>query len=75
MEEAQDIYDIFETVFSYIYEGEGTIAAGDTMQTGEGEFIRFKSIDEVTSDFKEPLRGETIGTLVIERISSNEING
>lgn len=75
MEEAQNIYDIFETVFSYIYEGEGTIAAGDTMQTGEDEFIRFKTIDEATSDFKEPLRGETIGTLVIERISSNEING
>lgn len=75
MEEAQDIYDIFETVFSYVYEGEGTIAAGDTMQTGEDEFIRFRSIDEETSDFKEPLRGETMGTLVIQRISSNEING
>ena len=74
MEEAQNIYDIFETVFSYIYEGEGTVAIGDTMQTDEDEFIRFKSIDEVTSNLKETLRGETIGTLVIEKISSSEIN-
>lgn len=74
IEEAQNIYDIFETVFSYIYEGEGTVAIGDTMQTDEDEFIRFKSIDEVTSNLKETLRGETIGTLVIEKISSSEIN-
>lgn len=74
MEEAQNVYDIFETVFSFIYEGEGTIAAGDTMQTGEDEYIRFKSIDEITAGLKEPLRGETMGTLVIERISSSEIN-
>lgn len=74
MEEAQDIYDIFETVFSYIYEGEGSIAAGDTMQTGEEEFIRFKSIDEGTSEFKDLLRGEIMGTLIIERISSSGIN-
>ena len=74
MEEAQNIYDIFETVFSYIYEDEGTVAIGDTMQTDEDEFIRFKSIDEVTSNLKETLRGETIGTLVIEKISSSEIN-
>ena len=44
------------------------------MQTDEDEFIRFKSIDEVTSNLKETLRGETIGTLVIEKISSSEIN-
>lgn len=74
MEEAQNIYDIFETVFSYIYEGEGTVAVGDTMQTGEDEFIRLKSIDEMTTGCRESLRGETTGTLVIEKISRSEIN-
>ena len=74
MEEAENIYDIFETVFSYIYEGEGTVVSGDTMQIGKDEFIRFKSMDEITSDLKVALRGETIGTLVIEKISRDEIN-
>lgn len=72
LEEAQDIYDIFETVFSYIYEGEGTAGAGDMIQTGEEEFIRLKELDETNIGCKEALKGETTGTLVIEKVSKDE---
>lgn len=73
-EEAQDIYDIFETAFSYVYEKEGVIQPKDTMQLGENEFIKFMEIDQVPKQLREQLKGETIGTLVIEKIVTSEIN-
>ena len=70
MEEAQEVYDIFENIFSYVYENQATITDGDTMQIEEDTYLRFRAVYEL----EEQLKGETLGTLVIEKISAEEIN-
>lgn len=70
MEEAQEVYDIFENIFCYVYENQATIAEGDTLQIEEDTYLRFRSVYEL----EDQLNGETLGTLVIERISADEIN-
>ena len=70
MEEGQEVYDIFENIFSYVYENGVTISEGDTIQIEEEVYIRFKAVTEL----QEQLNGETIGTLVLEKISAAEIN-
>lgn len=72
-EEAQDIYDIFETIFSYVYEGEGSVEAGDKMQISEDEFIAFKDINEVPELLREKFQGETLETLVIQKLTKDEV--
>ena len=70
MEEAQEVYDIFENIFSYVYETHTEIKVGDTMQIEEDTYLRFKAVDEL----QEQLNGETVGTLVIEKISADQMN-
>lgn len=69
-EEMQEVYDIFENIFNYVYETKGVIEAGDTMQIEEDTFLRFRTVYELA----EQLNGETVGTLVIEKVSEAEIN-
>lgn len=66
-EEAQDVYDIFETVFSYVYEGEGSVTVGDIMQIGEEEYLRFSTVTSLPEALQSKLQGETIETLCIEK--------
>lgn len=70
MEEAQEVYDYFENIFSYAYEDKAVIAVGDTIQIGEDTYLRFKAVEELP----EVLNGEMMETLVLERISAEEIN-
>ncbi|MBE6024563.1 MAG: DUF4261 domain-containing protein [Cellulosilyticum sp.] len=70
MEEAQEVYDIFENIFSYVYETNTSISVGDTMQIEEDTYICFKEVEEL----QDQLNGETIGTLVIEKTSSEQVN-
>ena len=70
MEEAQEVYDIFENIFSYVYENGVTISEGDTIQIEEEVYLRFKAVTEL----EDQLNGETLGTLVLEKISAEEIN-
>ncbi len=69
-ENNQEIYDIFEDIFYYIYESKTQIEAGHTIQLGDDVFLKFKEVYEL----QDTLQGEGIGTLVIEKISSDEIN-
>ena len=70
MEEGQDVYDIFEHIFSYVYENQVTLIEGDTIQFDEETYLRFRAVYEL----EEQLKGETVGTLVIEKISADEMN-
>lgn len=70
-ENTQEIYDIFEDIFYYIYESKTHIEAGCAIELGEDVFLKFK---EVEYELQDILQGENIGTLVIEKISRNEIN-
>ena len=69
-EKTQEIYDIFEDVFYYIYESDVHIEAGHTIQLGDDVFLKFKEVYEL----QDTLEGEGIGTLVLEKINSDEIN-
>ena len=69
-ENTQEIYDIFEDVFYYIYESDAHIEAGHTIQLGEDVFLKFREVYEL----QDTLEGEGIGTLVLEKINSDEIN-
>lgn len=70
MEEAEEIYDIFENIFDYAYETGKTIVAGDTMQIEEDTYLRFREVYEL----EDQLQGEKIETLVIEKITADECN-
>jgi len=69
-ENTQEIYDVFEDIFYYIYESKTHIESGHTIQLGENVFFKFKEVYEL----QDTLQGEGIDTLVIEKISSDEIN-
>ncbi len=69
-ENTQEIYDIFEDIFYYIYESNEHIEAGHTIQLGDDIFLKFREVYEL----QDTLEAEGIGTLVIEKINSDEIN-
>lgn len=70
MEEAQEVYDYFENIFSYVYENKTVISVGDTIQIEEDTYLRFKAVEELP----QVLNGEKMETLVLEKMSDGEIN-
>lgn len=70
LEETQEIYDIFESIFNYAYETKAVIMAGHTIQVDENTYLKFREVYELEND----IQGEGIGTLVIEKITEDKIN-
>ncbi|GFZ29820.1 hypothetical protein CSC2_03460 [Clostridium zeae] len=69
-EDSNEVYEIFESIFNYVYDTKSAILSGHTMQIDKDVYLRFREVYELEND----LQGEGIGTLVIEKIRSNEIN-
>gem|GEM_PF-2489334 len=69
-ENSQEVYNIFEDIFYYIYDTKAEVHIGDTMQIEEDVYLKFREVYEL----KDTLQGEKIDTLVIEKITSAEIN-
>lgn len=69
-EDSQMVYDMFEDIFNYEYIEKPEIEVGHTIQIGDDVFIRFRDVYEIEDD----LKGEGIGTLVLELINEDEIN-
>lgn len=70
LEETGEVYNIFENIFNYVYESKADIITGHTMQVDQDVYLKFRGIYEL----EDVLQGEGVGTLVIEKISSDEIN-
>jgi len=64
------VYNIFEDIFYYIYDTKSEVHIGDTMQIEEDVYLKFREVYEL----QDTLQGEEIDTLVIEKITSSEIN-
>ncbi|GAA0122000.1 MULTISPECIES: DUF4261 domain-containing protein [Clostridium] len=69
-ENNQEVYNIFEDIFYYIYDTKAEVHIGDTMQIEEEVYLKFREVYEL----QDTLEGEEINTLVIEKITSSEIN-
>ena len=68
IEEAKEVYDIFENEFKYVYETKAHITVGEVIKIKDNEYLRFREVYEL----EEVLQGDGIGTLVIEKIKSGE---
>lgn len=69
-EETEEVYEMFENIFNYQYESGAKIIAGHTIQIEDEIYLKFKEVYEL----EDILNGENIGTLVLEKITENEIN-
>ncbi|GKX68545.1 DUF4261 domain-containing protein [Inconstantimicrobium mannanitabidum] len=70
IEETGEVYNLFENIFNYVYESKAEILAGHTMEMEGDIYMKFRNVYEL----ENILNGDGIGTLVIEKISKNEIN-
>lgn len=69
VDEANEVYDIFENGFKYAYETKAHIVAGQVIKIKDNKYLRFREVYEL----EDVLDGEGIGTLVIEKMESIEI--
>jgi hypothetical protein len=69
-EDSKRWFDLFNNLYSYLRDSGALLSAGHTMQSGPGEFLRFRQ-PHSGEDFLDS-KGEL---LVIEEISADEING
>lgn len=67
--DTKEVYEIFENEFNCIYETKAQITAGQTIKINNGIYLKFREVYEL----EDVLQGEGIGTLVIEKITSNEV--
>ncbi|MEZ6142415.1 MAG: DUF4261 domain-containing protein [Zavarzinella sp.] len=68
-EEGQKYFDIFENIFSYLWESDAQLKAGHTMQVGTTEYLRFRK--RTKKEYFLDSEGEL---LVVEIIGPDEIN-
>lgn len=69
-EDTNEVYEIFESIFNYVYETKTPIISGHTLEIEEEVYLKFREVYEL----EDSLQGESIGTLVIEKIRRDEIN-
>ena len=67
VDDAKEVYDIFENEFKYAYETKAQLIAGQVIKAKDKEYLKFREVYEL----EDVLQGEGIGTLVIEKIKSN----
>jgi hypothetical protein len=68
-EEGQRYFDMFDSIFRYLRESSARLAAGDTSQIDEKEYLRFRAPNE-----EEGFLRSDAELLVVETISRDEIN-
>jgi len=69
-EDSQEVYDMFEDIFNYVYDTKAIIMAGHTIEIGNDTYLKFKELYEL----QDVLQGDGIGTFVIEKINRDQIN-